>query len=174
MITGIVGMTWLALGGNVAGPWGPPAATLTRACREIGIWARATPMISPLITSVPLQGGGRQPTFVNAVMGLRTTQPAGILLRQLKTLERQAGRRLGRHWGPRPLDIDILTCGTQRYGWPHRQRGGVTLPHPEMHRRGFVLGPLLRLTPHWQHPALRVAGTRLRTRVNRPRRKTKV
>jgi 2-amino-4-hydroxy-6-hydroxymethyldihydropteridine diphosphokinase len=78
------------------------------------------------------------------------------MLRLLKRIERRAGRRLGRRWGPRPLDIDILDYRGTRIGWPPRRRepGRLILPHPEMHRRVFVLVPLLEIAPHWRHPIL--------------------
>jgi 2-amino-4-hydroxy-6-hydroxymethyldihydropteridine diphosphokinase len=55
---------------------------------------------------------------------------------------------------PRPLDIDILDYGGRRQGWPpmRRERGRLILPHPLLHRRTFVLVPLMEVAPHWRHP----------------------
>src|SRR5262249_8436131 len=77
-------------------------------------------------------------------------------LRLVKGLERQAGRRLGQTWGPRPLDIDILDFGGRRLGWPpgRHRRGRLILPHPEAHRRAFVLVPVADIAPAWRHPVL--------------------
>jgi 2-amino-4-hydroxy-6-hydroxymethyldihydropteridine diphosphokinase len=79
-----------------------------------------------------------------------------MLLRTFKQLERAAGRRFGRHWGPRPLDLDIIDVRGTVLNWPplHRVRGGLILPHPEMAARAFVLVPLKEIAPHWHHPGL--------------------
>lgn len=80
----------------------------------------------------------------------------GQLLRFFKSLERQAGRRLGRHWGPRSLDIDIVAQrGLFRSQTSsQRPRGQIILPHPHMHQRAFVLSPLCQIAPNWHHPIL--------------------
>ena len=101
-------------------------------------------------------GPGRQAPYLNAVLLLEAHLAPAALLRLLKRIERRAGRRFGPHWGPRCLDIDILDYGGRRLGWPprRRERGRLILPHPEMHRRAFVLVPLLEIAPHWRHPVL--------------------
>ena len=96
-----------------------------------------------------------QPRYLNAVVLVEAYIAPGALLRLLKRIERRAGGRLGaRNGGPRPLDIDILDYGGRRIGRPprRRQRGRLILPHPEMHRRAFVLVPLLEVAPAWRHP----------------------
>ena len=65
-------------------------------------------------------GGGRQPDYLNAVVLTQAKLAPAALLRLIKGLERQAGRRPGRRLGPRPLDIDILDYGGRRLGWPGR------------------------------------------------------
>jgi 2-amino-4-hydroxy-6-hydroxymethyldihydropteridine diphosphokinase len=146
----------IALGSNVPGAWGAPIQTLDTACSrlsQVGIAVRA---VSTYFMT-PAVGGGRQPAFVNAVVDGVTTAPPATLLRHLKKMERAAGRRSGRHWGPRPLDIDIIDVGVV-VGQPARGRrpaGRISLPHPEMHRRAFVLVPLLQVAPHWWHPRLK-------------------
>ena len=167
----------LALGANRAGAWGPPAKTLERARRELsgaGLRIRAS---SHLYHTVPL-GPGRQPSYLNAVLLVEAHVPPAALLRLIKRLECLAGRRLGARWGPRCLDIDILDFAGRRLGGPPRlggprRRGGpgrlgaqlaprrLVLPHPEMHRRAFVLVPLLEVDPHWQHPTLSASGRAL-------------
>jgi 2-amino-4-hydroxy-6-hydroxymethyldihydropteridine diphosphokinase len=89
------------------------------------------------------------------------------LLRTLKRIERRAGRRLGRHWGPRQLDIDVLDFGGRQIGNPHghRRRGQLQLPHPEMHRRAFVLLPLREVAPSWRHPRLGLTVSALLARL---------
>jgi 2-amino-4-hydroxy-6-hydroxymethyldihydropteridine diphosphokinase len=82
-------------------------------------------------------------------------------------LERKAGRRAGRPQGPRPLDIDILDYGGRRLGWPGRgrRRARLVLPHPEAHRRAFVLVPLAQVAPHWRHPVLGASARALLDRL---------
>jgi 2-amino-4-hydroxy-6-hydroxymethyldihydropteridine diphosphokinase len=106
--------------------------------------------------STRAMGPGLQHRHLNSVVLVWTQLSAASLLRLLKQIERRAGRRLGRRWGSRPLDIDILDYGGRRVGWPQRRRepGRLILPHPEMHARAFVLVPLLEVAPHWRHPVL--------------------
>jgi hypothetical protein len=77
----------------------------------------------------------------------------------LKAIERKSGRRGGRPWGPRTLDIDIVDYGGLvrhwRGGHPSFRKAGtrpLILPHPLAHERPFVLKPLLDIAPHWHHP----------------------
>jgi 2-amino-4-hydroxy-6-hydroxymethyldihydropteridine diphosphokinase len=158
--------TFLALGANVAGRWGQPHETLARACQELAQQGVAITACSRLYRTAPL-GPGRQPSYLNAVIAVRFPAPPHLLLGLLQRLERQAGRRYGRHWGPRALDIDILDAGGRRLGWPHRRRprGCLILPHPELHRRAFVLIPLLEIAPAWRHPAHGTRGSHLVRRL---------
>lgn len=148
-------LIWLGLGSNLAGPWGSPGATLQRAVAELERSGLAVRAQSRILLSKPL-GARRQPIFHNMIIGLKPSIPAAALLRRLKHLEREAGRRLGRRWGPRQLDLDILSAPGTRVG--HRSsattRGTLVLPHPEMTHRAFVLVPLSEIAPGWRHPVL--------------------
>ena len=97
----------LGLGSNLAGPWGSPRATLARALNELTAAGLRILGFSSLYTTTPV-GLGRQPAYLNAVVLVDASMALAALLRTLKHIERRAGRRLGRHWGPRQLDIDIL------------------------------------------------------------------
>jgi 2-amino-4-hydroxy-6-hydroxymethyldihydropteridine diphosphokinase len=89
---------------------------------------------------------------------------------RLKLLERQAGRRRGVRWGARPLDIDIIDYDGLRYGRPRqRTRNGLTLPHPEMHRRPFVVMPLAEIAPTWRHPVTRRSIASIRRQLSHSR-----
>ena len=102
---------WLAIGANIRGVWGAPVEALARAVVEIEASGARVVASSPIFNSPPM-GPVRQPPFFNAVLGIVTSKPAFALLVLAKRLERQAGRRAGMRWGPRPLDIDILDyCG---------------------------------------------------------------
>ena len=156
----------LGLGGNLPGPWGNPRETLARACGELSRAGLRIVRSSRVYATAPL-GPGRQAPYLNAVLLIEASVAPAALLRLLKRIERRAGRRFGSRWGPRCLDLDALDYAGRRLGWPprRRERGRLILPHPEMHRRTFVLVPLLEIAPHWRHPALGVAGRTLLGRL---------
>ncbi|MEX1056767.1 MAG: 2-amino-4-hydroxy-6-hydroxymethyldihydropteridine diphosphokinase, partial [Natronospirillum sp.] len=83
-----------------------------------------------------------QPDFVNAVAEISTSLSPTDLLSALQKMEHQQGRVRTEHWGPRTLDLDILLYGDQTIALPD-----LTVPHPEMLKRAFVLTPLLDLAP---------------------------
>ena len=88
-------------------------------------------------------GVGDQPRFVNGVVALDTTLAARELLDRLLAIEQRFGRVrvLGEH-GPRTLDLDLLLYGDEELDEP-----GLTVPHPRLHERRFVLKPLAELAP---------------------------
>jgi 2-amino-4-hydroxy-6-hydroxymethyldihydropteridine diphosphokinase len=152
----------LALGANREGGWGRPEETLARAVSKLRTCGLSSLSVSSLFETRAV-GPGRQAPYRNAVLVAHATLPLGRLLHHLKALERQAGRRVAARWGPRPLDIDIIDYGGRVLGWPIRsgKRPQLVLPHPEAHRRAFVLMPLIEVAPKWVHPALGVPGKRL-------------
>jgi 2-amino-4-hydroxy-6-hydroxymethyldihydropteridine diphosphokinase len=164
-------MLLLALGANLPGPWGSPSETMRRAKRELADAGLHTVRSSQAYATAPV-GPGRQAPYLNAVLLTEARLPPAALLRLVKQIERRAGRRPGRRWGPRSLDIDVLDYGGRRMGWPawEREPGRLILPHPEMHERAFVLVPLLEVAPHWRHPVLGVSGRSLLARLPRQRR----
>ncbi len=153
----------IALGSNVRGRWGTPEGTLSEAIRRLGMTAGVVEAVSGLWRSAPL-GPVAQPSFFNAVVVVRTDLSPQVLMRRLRLLEDEAGRRRGRSWGPRALDMDILDvdgqvrapAGTGRpsgmLGEHHLQRRGLVLPHPAIAIRPFVLLPLAETAPEWRHP----------------------
>lgn len=87
-------------------------------------------------------------TFLNAAVKIYTEQPPSALLATLKSYEKRAGRDLaGRRWGPRILDLDIIACGNLVI---HEET--LIIPHPEYHRRPFVLLPMKEVFPGWTDP----------------------
>ncbi|CAK0769906.1 2-amino-4-hydroxy-6-hydroxymethyldihydropteridinediphosphokinase [Gammaproteobacteria bacterium] len=93
--------------------------------------------------AMDLPGQPVQPDYVNAVAALDTRLPPQVLLRLLLKLELRHQRVRQRRWGPRTLDLDLLLYGNLRL-----RRYGLTLPHPGLHLRVFVLYPLAELAPH--------------------------
>lgn len=103
---------------------------------------------SRLYRSAPW-GVTEQPGFVNAAAELETTLAPRQLLDSLLDIERTAGRdRGGPRWGPRVLDLDLLLYGNLQCEDP-----GLTLPHPRLHERAFVLLPLNELAPDFEVPS---------------------
>jgi 2-amino-4-hydroxy-6-hydroxymethyldihydropteridine diphosphokinase len=101
---------------------------------------------SSLYASAPVDAPG--PDYVNAVVALDTTLTAATLLQALHGIEAQHGRVRGSVNAPRMLDLDLLLYGEQR-----SDQAALRLPHPRLHRRAFVLLPLLEIAP-----GLRVEG----------------
>ncbi|PFG73994.1 2-amino-4-hydroxy-6-hydroxymethyldihydropteridine diphosphokinase [Tepidiforma thermophila] len=81
-----------------------------------------------------------QPPFLNAAVLAETDLPPASLLAALKGIEHALGRRPGRRWGPRPIDLDILFYGDLRLETPD-----LTIPHPRIAERAFVLAPLAEI-----------------------------
>lgn len=96
---------------------------------------------SPFYSSRPV-GPQDQPDFINGAVWLRTTLSPLTLLDHLQGIEQAHGRERGRHWGPRTLDLDLLIYGDETLSGPR-----LTVPHPELPNRDFVLQPLLDLAP---------------------------
>lgn len=95
--------------------------------------------------SAPIGCAEPQPDYVNAVAAVRTSLSPAALLRLMHDIERRHGRTRGAHArrnAARTLDLDLLTFGRRRMHRPH-----LTLPHPRMHERVFVLKPLLDIAP---------------------------
>ena len=134
---------YLGLGSNL----GNRAANLRMALRYLPPLARVEE-VSSLYETAPL-GGEEQPPFYNAVCRISTGLGPEALLRHLKQIEFEIGRRPGPRWGPRPIDLDILLCGDRVL-----EREGLIVPHPLLAERAFVLVPLAELSPHLLHPVL--------------------
>lgn len=92
-------------------------------------------------------GGVEQPDFINAVAHVQTALPAHDLLQQLQNIENQQGRVRTVRWGPRTLDLDLLLYGNEIIATK-----ALTVPHPEISKRNFVLYPLISLTPNLIFP----------------------
>jgi 2-amino-4-hydroxy-6-hydroxymethyldihydropteridine diphosphokinase len=104
---------------------------------------------SSLYESEPL--GDAKTWFVNSVIEIETEFNAEQLLKKLKAIEAVMGRKRvkGKRWGSRVIDLDILLCDREVI-----DKRSLKVPHPEMHKRRFVLLPLAELAPHVIHPHL--------------------
>jgi len=94
-------------------------------------------------------GPVQQGDFINAAAGLETQMSARELLAAIRGIEAAAGRVRDQRWGPRTLDLDLLVYGTERIDSPE-----LTLPHPGIAERGFVLAPLTDIAPELAVPGV--------------------
>ena len=133
-------------------------STVIQTARDIGVDPKR---LSRIHETAAVGPGGRR--YANAVLLAETKLSAPELLHALKAIERDFGRRGGRAWGARVLDLDIIALGDAAYRWG--QRRGLTVPHRAMHRRRFVLDPLLEVAPGWRHPALNLTARQLHARL---------
>jgi len=131
-------VAYVGLGANM----GEPRRQLEQALRELDE-VRLTRVMSrsSLYRSAPL-GYADQPDFVNAVAQLETRLPAKELLAELQAIEARHGRERSFANAPRTLDLDLLLFGEELVSEPD-----LTVPHPRMHERAFVLLPLLEIAP---------------------------
>lgn len=104
--------------------------------------------VSPLIATEPY-GVTDQPSFLNGTAEVETALSPIELLDILLQVEQDMGRQRLRHWGERNIDLDLLLYGSQIIDTPR-----LTLPHPDMHNRSFVLEPLSCIAPSVIHPLL--------------------
>lgn len=134
---------FLGLGSNL----GDRADNLRRAVRALEAHGRiAVQQISPVYETAPW-GKTDQPPFLNLCLEARSDLPPLSLLQEIKALERELGREPGERWGPRLIDIDILAYGDEVV-----QEESLTVPHPALADRPFVLAPLADIAPDWTHP----------------------
>ncbi|OIP90935.1 MAG: 2-amino-4-hydroxy-6-hydroxymethyldihydropteridine diphosphokinase [Syntrophobacterales bacterium CG_4_8_14_3_um_filter_58_8] len=156
-IRGIV--AFIGIGANL----GDPAAQCRDAVRRVGTTSGVSVLrCSSLYRTAPV-GPLEQGWFINAVAEVRTDLSPTKLFEALKAIERQMGRTDGPRWGPRVIDLDILL-----YGQEVVDRKGLKIPHPEMHRRRFVLAPLCELASYVIHPAFGVSARGLLDRLTDP------
>lgn len=136
---------YVGLGSNLDNP----REKITSALQELSaLPATRLEGHSALYASKALGPAG-QPDYINAVAALQTRLPALQLLEHLLEIEARHGRiRDGSRWGPRTLDLDLLLYGDLQTQGEH-----LTLPHPQLHERNFVLYPLYEIAPQLVIPA---------------------
>jgi 2-amino-4-hydroxy-6-hydroxymethyldihydropteridine diphosphokinase len=142
----------IALGSNLSSRFGAPADNLREAIHRLDDLGTVT-AVSRFHETEPV-GFTQQPRFLNAVALLETDIRPLDLLRGLLAIEHSMGRDRAKSppKGPRIIDLDLLLYGTLVLDDP-----GLTLPHPSLHERRFVLVPLAEVAPNWQHPTLELS-----------------
>lgn len=145
MAAGYFTPAYVGLGSNL----GDPQAQLRGALAALGGMPGTRLVAKSALYRNPPMGPQDQPEYVNAVAALLTTLTAGELLKALQQIEADFGRKRGeQRWGPRTLDLDLLL-----YGDLQLASDELTLPHPGLTSRPFVLIPLREVAP-----ALRLPG----------------
>jgi 2-amino-4-hydroxy-6-hydroxymethyldihydropteridine diphosphokinase len=137
---------YIGIGSNL----GDRRANALEAIRRIGeLPTTRVVRASSLYESEPL--GDAKTWFVNSVIEIETELASDAMLKRTKAIEEAMGRKRvkGKRWGSRIIDLDLLL-------WNHEviQKRNLKVPHPEMHKRRFVLLPLAELAPHVIHPQL--------------------
>ncbi len=131
----------IALGSNRRGRHGSPRQELAAAVAAIG----GVVAQSPAIETAPLGPSRRR--FANAAILIESAETPPELLTRLKQIERSFGRRRGRRWDARVIDLDLILWSGGPWSSP-----GLTIPHPLFRQRDFVLRPLLAIVPDWRDP----------------------
>ncbi len=127
---------FIALGSNL----NEPAVQLRQACSALSSLKDSALIRTSSVYRSPAVGPGNQPDYLNAVMELESGLAPETMLDALQQQELAQGRTRNIRWGPRTLDLDILLYGNLQVSSPR-----LTIPHPEMKQRDFVLYPLLEL-----------------------------
>jgi len=134
---------FVALGSNL----NDPPAQVRSGARALGqLPDTRLRRCSSLYHTAPIGMTG-QPDFINAVCEIETTLPAATLMQALLGIEQAHGRKRDQPGGPRTLDLDLLLYGEMACAEP-----GLTLPHPRLHERAFVLYPLQEIAPAIEIP----------------------
>ncbi len=158
----------IAIGSNRRhGRHGAPEGVVRAAIAALNAAGLLVERASRSHATAPLGPGGRR--FANAAVIVATALSPPAVLRLLQSIEADFGRRGGRRWGDRVLDLDIIAAGDQVW----RQKS-LQLPHPRFHNRRFVLDPLVELAPDWRHPLLGATVRQLRARAMRPKARVRV
>ena len=136
---------YLSLGSNL----GDRAANLREAIRRLAAMG-VVAAVSTFYETEPVEVTSQQPWFLNCAVALETELMPKQLLSRALTLEQSMGRRRTKIRGPRVIDIDIVLFGNAVVDTLE-----LSIPHPAMQRRRFVLAPLAEIAPEARHPVLK-------------------
>jgi len=149
---------YLGLGANLGKRRETIDAALARLADHPAICVCA---VSALIETAPVGGPAGQPNYLNGAAAIETNLDPAALLAELKRIEHDLGRRDGPRWGPRPIDLDILLYGDLALASPD-----LTIPHPRLRERRFVLAPLAQIAPDAIDPVRGLAVRALLARLD--------
>jgi 2-amino-4-hydroxy-6-hydroxymethyldihydropteridine diphosphokinase len=153
----------IALGSNRRhGVHGRPEAVIAAAVAALTAAGLRVVAVSRTRPTAPVGPGGRR--FANAAAAVETRLSLPRVLAIIKQVERDFGRRGGRRWGDRVLDLDIIGAGDAVV-----RQGALIVPHPRLSERRFVMDPLVDIAPRWRHPLSHLTARQLRARAMRPK-----
>ena len=142
---------------------GSPARIVRKAIERLDAGACAVEAASDIVRSAPVGPSARE--YANAVCLVVSKLPPSAMLAHANDIELAFGRqRSGQRWRQRTLDLDILLWS----GGSHVGRD-ILIPHPQMRRREFVLGPALQIAGDWKDPMTGLSLRHLHARLTRPR-----
>jgi 2-amino-4-hydroxy-6-hydroxymethyldihydropteridine diphosphokinase len=150
-------ISFIGVGSNLDDPAARCAEALCRLCQVSGIKVLRQ---SSLYRTEPV-GFEKQGWFINSVVEIRTVLNPHELLRALQNIEGTMGRVRGPKWGPRIIDLDILL-----YGQEVIEEDDLVIPHPDLHKRRFVLEPLCEIASYAIHPVFGVSMHGLMERLD--------
>lgn len=150
----------IALGSNRRGRHGAPEREVAAALEALSALGHVV-ATSTILHTAPLGPSIRR--FANAVAILETAETPPALIARLKRIERDFGRRRGRIWGARVIDLDILLWSGGNWATP-----GLIIPHRQFRLRRFVLDPLAEIAPRWRDPISGLSIIQLHSRLTRP------
>jgi len=155
----------VSMGGNLPSACGAPRQTLCSAVGALEEGGLTNIRFSAIYQTTPVPASD-QPDFINIAVQAKTQLSPALLLALFQATEKSFGRSPGERWSARTLDIDLLAYGQQVlpdldtwHGLANNPDPAATLdqpvvPHPRMHKRAFVLLPLMDIAPTWCHPVL--------------------
>lgn len=150
-------MILIGLGSNLSGEeFASPREVLEAALKEMMTCGIAVKQRSRFYQSEPVPKSD-QPWFINAVVAVETDLGPDELLYKLHEIEAHLGRQRRVRWEARIIDLDILAFKDQILPSPEiwgTLTDDITIPHPRLHERLFVLKPLMDICPDWRHPVL--------------------
>jgi len=153
----------VGFGGNLVSPVGKPIETIRTAIKMLEFKGLKTIDISSFFETKPVPVSD-QPDFINCALKAETLLSATALLALFQETEKALGRKAGERWCARTLDIDLLGYGESIFPDQKKWQAVVgdanpaatleepVVPHPRLHKRAFVLLPLLDIAPDWVHP----------------------
>jgi len=153
----------IALGGNIGNTEEIFAQSLEKISLSIGEinkksnWHNTKPLLHE---ATPVLN---QRNYLNGVISVFSKQKPEEVLNNLLLIEKELGRDRSKKsiiWGPRTLDLDIIAAENLIIKTPN-----LTIPHPEMHKRLFVVKPMLEVCPNWEHPVLKKSLQQILTEI---------
>ena len=147
---------FIGLGSNV----GDPVLNCLESIKRISLFGHIRISNQSSLYRTEPVGLKEQEWFVNGVIEIKTKYKASTLLKILQQVEDDMGRIRGEKWGPRTIDLDILF-----YGQEIIKEKNLLIPHPELHKRRFVLIPMSEIAPYVIHPAFGISVKGLLSRL---------